>query len=288
MLTSSKNSAVIDIGGGWRIRPVAGFHCDALKRICHSINDYEEKDSVISLKSTPDKKVLLQTAQPEPFLIKTHLHLSFGNRLKASLRYFAGREKRKTDLLREFENTRLAHKLGVPTSKMYGYGIKFINGFARQEMLLSNGKSNSMPLIEILKKQAENEKEIEKILQRTFNLISRMLKAGYVHLDLHSDNILLSDSGSGQDIIIDHEFGSLFPDNKMVEVAAFVFGYLYRCQVREYLSFERYAAIVKQVLPSLTLLTKGQLQFSPDFEKLFFFAATKRVPKKKRNHYLRL
>ena len=76
-----------------------------------------------------------------------------------------------------------------------------------------------------------------------------MLQAGYVHLDLHSDNILLSASGMEDDLIIDHEFGATFPDQKLEEVAAFVFGYLYRCQVREHFPFEPYRSLVFEAMP---------------------------------------
>ncbi len=285
MLTSSKNSEGLNISGDWIIRPVEGFYFDLIKQICHSIDDLKKKDSVIFLKSTPDKSVLLHVEDTEPLLIKSQLHQSIGDQLKASLRYLGGSKKRTTYLLREFENTRLAQKSGVPTSQMYGYGIKLYKGLVRQELLLSSGSPDTAPLIERLRKQAENAKEIDKILQRTFNLISRMLKAGYVHLDLHSDNILLSAAGQEKDIIIDHEFGSLFPANKLQEVAAFVFGYLYRCQVRECISFEGYAALVRQAFFSLI---DGQQQLTPDFENLFLFAATKRVPKKRRHNYLHL
>lgn len=288
MPTPFKNAECINIGGGWRIKSVEEMYCDTLQHICHLIDDIElseETDSVITLKATPDKKVLLLTKGGEPFLIKTHLHESFGDRIKASWRNSGGHEKRKTWLRREFESTKTANRLAVPSSQMLGYGCRISKGFVIQELLVSSGSPDATPLIETLREQTENQKEIAKILQRTFNLISRMLKAGYVHLDMHSDNILLSGTGPGKDIIIDHEFASLFPENKLVEVAAFVFGYLYRCQVREHISFERYTVLVKQ---ALSTLVENQQQLCSDFDSWLYFAAYTRVPKKERAKYLGL
>lgn len=277
MFASSKNSESIIIGGGWKIKLTEKSYRDTIKQICQSIDDLEKKYSTISLKSAPDRKVFLITAKAEPLLIKNHIHNRFGSRLKASLRT--------TYLLREFENTKIANQLAVPSSRMLGYGCRVSKGLICQELLLSIGSPETTPLIESLREHAKNEEEIVITLQRTFNLISRMLKAGYVHLDMHSDNILISASGPDKDVIIDHEFGSLFSEDKMVEVAAFVFGYLFRCQVREHISFEKYAAIVNQTITSHVV---GQVQLNPRFEDLFHFAATQRIPKKNRHKYLRL
>jgi tRNA A-37 threonylcarbamoyl transferase component Bud32 len=283
MIADSKSS--ID-NNSWKLTSVAGYSDEDLRKFCLLIEDVEAIESCTILKSTPDKKVILvNDSQSDPIVIKNQHYLGFGHRLQATLRYLFGGKHNSTYTVREFNNCVMAGKRGVPVSRILGYGCKIEKGLVRQEVLISTGCPDALPLIHALKAQAGQSKEIEKTLQRAFQLISSMLRAGYVHLDLHSDNILISGSGPKNDTTIDHEFGSLFDTTKLLEVSAFVFGYLFRCQVREVINLEQYTNLVQKTVQSIV---GTHQQLHTDFNDWFTYAATTRVAKKERRKYLHL
>lgn len=283
MIADSKSS--ID-NNSWKLTSAAGYSAEDLRKFCLLIEDVDTIESCTILKSTPDKKVFwVDDSQSDPIVIKNQHYLNIGHRLQATLRYLFGGKHNSTYTVREFNNCIVAGKRGVPVSRMLGYGCKIEKGLVRQEILVSTGCPDALPLIQALKAQAGQSREIEKTLQRAFHLISRMLKAGYVHLDLHSDNILISGSGPENDTTIDHEYGSLFDLTKLQEVSAFVFGYLFRCQVREVMTFEQYTNFAQKTVQSIV---GAQQQLHTDFNNWFTYAATTRVAKKERRKYLRL
>jgi thiamine kinase-like enzyme len=268
----------------WNIRVANGFSTLGLQKICLTFKQIAGSSGTRSLKSSPDKKVLFVDNKENPLLIKAQLYPSLSGRLKSTIRYLLYRTKPATSLAAEFINSKTANTRKLRTSRVLGYGCRFSSGLISQELLVTEACSDGMPLLQRLRQHEGNDTDTEKYLQRAFLLIEHMLKAGYVHLDLHSDNILITSSEPGNDVLIDFEFASHFPDERLPDVAAFVYGYLFRCQVREHISYERYTVLVEQAIESLA----GEQWNRNSFMKNFHLAATARIAKKKRQAYLKL
>lgn len=269
----------------WRVCSFNGFSVNKLQKICSSINIQETDDHRITLKFTPEKSVTLITIGDTPIIAKSQRYQSLSSQLKATLRTLPGQTLTTTHAIREMTNTRLAYELGLPVSQPLGYARQQIYGVIKQELLFTTACPDGVPLSLLLKKKSSNLDGMSEDLKRSFHLAIRMLRAGYVHLDLHSYNILLSASGPENDLIIDHEFGGTFPDKKLEEVAAFVFGYLYRCRVQDHFPFNNYRSLVLDAVKPL--LEESQHSLSV-FPSRFEYAATTRIPKRERHKYLKI
>ena len=141
----------------WRIRSLNGFSVNKLRKICLNINCQEDCGHYITIKSTPEKNVLLILLDDTPIIAKSQLYTSLASRLKATLRTLPGQTLTTTYTIREMSNTKLAYDLGLPVSRPLGYARQQVGGIIKQELLFTTACPDGMPLILRLKENSHNE-----------------------------------------------------------------------------------------------------------------------------------
>lgn len=265
----------------WKTITEGDVQTALLIEICSKIGKLNTRDISHTYKNSPGRLVLPMQIGPKNVVVKYQRHQGLRNLFKASFRYYS-RRLSPTTALTEFNNTKIANKLQVPTATMLGYGCNKKKLLICGELLVFEQCPGCIPLIERLTSVDTTYQQKAISLQRAFRLISRMVKTGYIHLDLHSDNILISPSTPDKDIIIDYEYGYRFRPKMMQKVTAFIFGYLYRCQVNEVFTYEEYYAMS---MSEIETIFKGE-SLDSKFPGWFQHAATTRVAKRKRRRYL--
>lgn len=172
------------------------------------------------------------------FVLKYSKPSRWNVRLRKGLRL---KRSGKNCLANEFSNlAKLVNSELSPT--VHGYVQKKRFGLLFEELLVVEYFSNSRTISERI--QADGD-DPEAVLVRVLQLFSTMLSAGFVHLDPHPGNILITADGDLK--FVDFE-GCCFDIPEDAFCLAFCLGRLYRFWFKEFLSEERYDAVVSNFM----------------------------------------
>lgn len=186
--------------------------------------------------ATPERGVYF--LEGDKAVLKHNKPLRWSVRLRNGLRI---KRSGKNCLADEFSNLkRLAFSDLVP--EVYGYARRGALGFLFEEALIVEYFDKSRTLDELLRSDAG---QAELILPRVFDLFSRMLDQGFLHLDPHPNNIIISSSGELR--LIDFE-GCSFQVSDRQFCLAFCVGRLYRFWFEQFLCESAYDIAVSKFL----------------------------------------
>lgn len=175
-------------------------------------------------------------------------------------------------LTNEFMNLRrLSHSALAPTLHGYGHNRR---GFLKEEFLLVEFLDNAPTLDERLTAAPD---EAPVLLEQVLALFKRMLAEGFVHMDPHPKNILVTQEGLR---LIDFECCS-FDVSERAFALAFATGYFFHFWFHRFMGEEAYDA---QVLRWLQLHEQAVL--SEDFFRIYQRFKIRKVSRKQRYAFL--
>lgn len=186
--------------------------------------------------ATPERGVYF--LESDKAVLKHNKPLRWSVRLRNGLRI---KRSGKNCLADEFSNLkRLTFSDLVP--KVYGYARRGTLGFLFEEALIVEYFEKSRTLDELLRSDVS---QAELILPRVFGLFSKMLDQGFLHLDPHPNNIIVSSSGELK--LIDFE-GCSFDVSDRQFCLAFCVGRLYRFWFYQFFSESAYDLEVSRLV----------------------------------------
>lgn len=154
------------------------------------------------------------------------------------------------------------------TPAVYGYAHRRTFGFLFEELLVVEYFSGSCTLDALLQRDRSIAGDI---LLRVFELFSRMLDQGFVHLDSHPNNIIVTAAGDLK--FIDFE-GCSFDVTDRLFCLAFCVGRFYRFWFEKYMSEDVYDAAVSG------LVTKHDALAAERFFALYAIFKSEKVSRK--------
>jgi hypothetical protein len=127
----------------------------------------------------------------------------------------------------ECRNLILAQHKSIPSPAILAFGeIKWF-GLPVREIVILEGLWDHITLTNELRGHLITESKKIASLERAKKLLLALFKASAFHIDLNSDNILLSPTGSYDDRLIDFEYCYYF-ERRSIQTLAFNLGYLYQ------------------------------------------------------------
>jgi hypothetical protein len=189
------------------------------------------KEDYIPLVRALSEEILASGDMVHKMIIKDGNHSSL-------IRYHYGKESRLNDVfIKAFEVSRAKDRIRTVLGRTHKvYGDRFGRGECRN-LILAQHKSIPSVILEGLWDHITLTNELrghlitesKKIasLERAKKLLLALFKASAFHIDLNSDNILLSPTGSYDDRLIDFEYCYYF-ERRSIQTLAFNLGYLYQ------------------------------------------------------------
>lgn len=203
--------------------------------------------------------------ESEAAVLKHSRPRRWGVRLRNGLRI---KRSGKNCLADEFSNLqRLAASDLVPNA--HGYARRWIFGFLFEEALVIEYFVGSRTLDDLLQDSAA---VADVLVPRVFDLFSKMLDQGFVHLDPHPNNILVTPSGDMK--LIDFE-GCCFDISDRPFCLAYCVGRLFRFWLVRFISESQYDRAV------LALVAAEKIASPHDFMAMYDLFKNEKVSRKK-------
>lgn len=108
--------------------------------------------------------------------------------------YLEKRWLMQSDARKEFLSLRILQRAGLTTPRCHGWGLSLNPANRNASLLLMEHRQDARPGGEVF--EAIDEAGRERFLERFCEEVAQLARAGYVHRDLHYNNLLVASGGS--------------------------------------------------------------------------------------------